>query len=350
MLRSQFFSPDKRPTRIRLIPFTPEQLWFDYYGKWIKIKDTNGKQVSRFVIGNSHNGEREVPDLLYYYAVEGQKADLMASQSSVVTVVVLEDFHEVEAGKTKKGTPFYKPVRCNGKNRFNQVVCEECNKGTKKSFGLKRHWSMWPSARRTFEQQLEELSSRCMSCNKGMISVYAYACASCGTQLANHYDAPIDAEIEEALRNEDIECEHCKAVGRAKQLEECVVRHGDGEDATFSEGCKNPKRPAPVENLWDYDLTVVEETVGNASRVVITHFSPSSEGPQLGGDLAQPYDFLFFDRMTIEDQIKAMGRPMPREWGSEKDIQDLVDQYFQDRAHAQAATDQDETDVESVAW
>lgn len=350
-MRMKFFNPGKTPTRIRLIPYTPEQLWFTYYSKWIKITDSKtGKQVSRNVVGNSHNGQREVPDLLYYYAIETQRVDLMASESQAVTVVVLEDFHEVEKGKSKAGNPYYDYVRCAGKNRFGQSVCEHCSQGVKKVFGQKLHWSLWPSAKKALEQQLLELGSRCVSCTKGIVSVYGYTCQSCGGQLANHYDKMISPEIEQHLQTEETECPHCGKTGMAGQLVECVIRHGDGDDATFSEGCGNPKRPEAVEDLWGYDLTVVEETVGKASKVVITGFNPSEKGPEIGAELSTPFDFLFFDRMTLEDQVKAMGRPVPKEWGDERAVQGLIDQYFQENVASQETVDPNQADSESVPW
>lgn len=349
-MRMKYFSPGKTPTRIRLIPQNPEQLWFTYYSKWIKINDAkSGRLVSRNVIGNSHNGQREVPDLLYYYAIENQKTELMAGESNAVTVVVLEDYHEVEKGKTRAGNPYYEYVRCAGKNRFGQSVCELCNQGVKKTFGRRLHWSLWPSARKAFEQQLTDLPNRCVSCNKGMVSVYGYSCQSCGGQLANHYDRMIDPEIEYSLQNEEVECHHCGKSGRAGHMIECVVRHGEGDEATFSEGCGKPVRPAAVESPWDYDLTIVEETVGKASRVVITGFTPQQSYPQLDKEKAQPFNFIFFDRMTIEDQAKAMNRPVPREWGDEKSVQQMVDQYFIERDGTHVA-DPDQGDADSVPW
>lgn len=349
-MRMQYFSPSKIPTRIRLVPQNPEQLWFKYTGKWIKVTDPKtGQQVSRFIVGNSHNGTREVPDLLYYYAIENQKPELMASESDAITVVVLEEFHEVEKGRTKNDKPYYDYVRCMGKNRFGQSVCEHCNKGVSKVFGQKKHWSMWPSARKLFEQQLAELADRCVACNKGMVSVYGYTCPNCGGELANHYTRAIDPEIEQSLRYEEVECHHCGKIGLANQLVECVVRHGEGDEVVFSEGCGNPKRPEPVENVWDYDITVVEETVGKSSRTVITGFTPRQEYPQLDKEKERPYDFIFFERMTIEEQSKLMGRPIPREWGDEKSIQQMMDQYFAD-LRGSAAVAPDEGDSDSKPW
>lgn len=349
-MRMKFFSPGQIPTRIRLIPQNPEQLWFNYFSKWIKITDPKtGKQVSRNVIGNSHNGAREVPDLLYYYAIEQQRADLMAGEQFAATVVVLEDFHEVEKGKTKAGNPFYEYVRCSGKNRFGQSVCDLCNQNVKKTFGQRLHWSMWPSAKRGFEEQLFELSGRCVGCNKGELSVYGYNCGSCGVQYANHYDKPIDPLDEKIYQTEEMDCPHCGKNGLPHQQIECVVRHGSGDDATFSEGCKNPTRPAAVENPWDYDLTVVEEMVGKSSRTIITGFSPRQEYSQLAKDLEQPFNFIFFDRMSIEDQAKAMNRAVPPEWGSVESVQRMVDQFFNDKDQ-EPAVSPDQGDGDSVPW
>lgn len=349
-MRMKFFSPGQIPTRIRLIPQNPEQLWFSYYSKWHKSNDPQtGKQVNRNVIGNSHNGAREVPDLLYYYAIKQQNADLMASEQFAVTVVVLEDFHEVEKGKSKAGNPYYDYVRCTGKNRFGQSVCELCNQGVKKTFGQRLHWSLWPSAKRGFEEQLHELNNRCVGCNKGELSVYGYNCASCGSQFANHYDKTIDPMDEKIFQTEEVTCQDCGKTGMAGQLIECVVRHGSGDDVSFSEGCKNPTRPEPVESPWDYDLTVVSEAVGKSSRVVVTGFTPKKQYPQLSKDLEQPFNFIFFDRMTMEDQAKAMNRAVPPEWGDVASVQRLVDQFFNDKAQEQFVSP-DKEDGDSVPW
>ena len=93
----------------------------------------------------------------------------------------------------------------------------------------------------------------------------------------------------------------------------------------------------------------MSEAVGKSSRVVVTGFTPKKQYPQLSKDLEQPFNFIFFDRMTMEDQAKAMNRAVPPEWGDVASVQRLVDQFFNDKAQEQFVSP-DKEDGDSVPW
>lgn len=350
MLRQLFFSATALPTKIRIIPSTPatpdtpSKMWVRYYSKWVATT-SNGKTVKRNVIANSHNGERPVPDLLYYYMINLDKPELKASASDVVTVLVLENFHQIKAGETKGGRAYYNYSRCTSvPDRFGRPThCDECAKGTPKKFGRKLHMTMWPSQREAFEAELLSLSSRCVGCNRGEISVYGYECAACKKTIASHYDGVISPDEEAALRESEVTCPHCGHTAAAVSMIECVIRHGEGDAATFTQGCTSPTLPEQVPNPWDYDLTVVEEVVGNGSRMVVTKFEPAQKY-ELEDGLETPFDFLFFQYMTLEDQAKALGRKNV----FDDKAQELLDAYFAPPEAPQAAPS--EPDAQSIPW
>lgn len=341
-MRMRYFNPGPTPTRIRLVPYRAGQLWFRYMSRWVKLT-VNGKQVSRNVIGNSHNGELAVPDLLYYYMIENENPQLQASPSDVVTVAVLENYHQVKKGTSKKGRDYFDLVRCEGVDRFNVTKCKLCKDGSPVEFGNQNHWSFWPNARQQFSEQLALIPGRCSGCFKGEISVYGYACAKCDTELGNHFTGGIDPDLESALRTEPTKCPSCKETALAKHLIECVIRHGEGEAAQYSEGCKTPKRPPEGVEPWEYDLWVVEEKVGQASAIRIIKFAPPKD--DVPASLLQPFEFNdFFSHMSLDEQAKNLGRE--NVFGPEE--QKAVDDFFATPPAQQAAPD--EADAHSVPW
>ena len=348
-MRMRYFDPTPQPARIRLIKYRSNQPWFRYMSRWTKVTE-NGKQVSRNVIGNSHNGELPVPDLLYYYMIKEENQNLQASPSDVVTVSMLENFHKVKGGTSKKGKDWFTYVRCEGANKFGQSICQLCKDGSPTEFGQQYHWSFWPNAQQQFLEELALIQNRCCSCFKGEISVFGYACPECGVELASHYKGLIPPEAEQAYRSEPTTCPHCSKTAMAHQLTECVVRHGSGETAQFTEGCNNPKRVPEGTDPWDLDLTIVQEKVGTGTAVRIVKFAPAMEvnpttKEPLPAALFQPMEFNdFWSHMSLDDQAKNLGRP--NVFGEEE--QKMLDDFFAAPPTPQAAPS--EPDKNSIPW
>jgi hypothetical protein len=341
-MRMKYYSPSAIPTRIRLLPYRPGRLWFRYMSRWVKIT-VDGKQVSRNVIGNSHNGELDVPDLLYYYMITNENEQLMASPSDIVTIAALEQFHKVKKGTSRKGRDYYDLVRCEGVDRFNVSKCQLCKDGSPTEFGNQYHWSFWPNAQQQFMDELALIPRRCCNCFKGEISVHGYSCAKCGVELASHYKGGIEPDVEKAFRDDPTTCPHCKETAKAEHLIECVIRHGEGESAQYSEGCQSPKRPPAGVDPWEYDLWVAEEKVGQATAIRITKFAPPMDG--VAPALLQPMEFNdFFSHMTLDEQAKNLGRP--NVFGPAE--QEAVDAFFAKPPAQPVAPDAEDTN--SVPW
>lgn len=341
-MRMRYFTLGEIPTKIRLIPYRKGQLWFDYMSRWIKVT-VGQEQVSRQVISNSHNGEIPgVPCLLYYYMIEEANTNLQASKSAVVTVSVLENFHKVKGGTSKKGKDWFTHVRCEGVNRYGQPVCQPCRDNNPIIFGNQYHWSFWQNAQQQFEEELNLIPNRCCSCFNGEIMVFGYTCSKCDVELANHYNGGIAPEVEQALRTEPTTCPSCKETAMAAHLIECVIRHGEGVTAKYTEGCKTPKRPSADIQPWEYDLTVVENKVGNASSIRIIKFTPPEK---LADDLLKPMEFVgVWSHMSLDEQAKALNRANP--WGAAE--QKLLDDHFAQPAAPIAPPNQ--ADGNSVPW
>ncbi|MBT3328276.1 MAG: hypothetical protein HN396_18790, partial [Gemmatimonadales bacterium] len=150
-------------------------------------------------------------------------------------------------------------------------------------------------------------------------------------------------DAETAYREELTQCPHCSETAQAEHLIECVIRHGEGEGAQYSEGCQSPKRPPDGVDPWEYDLWVSEEKVGQATAIRITKFSPPMDG--VSSDLLAPMEFNdFFSHMSLDEQAKNLGRT--NVFGPAE--QEAVDAFFAKPPAQPVAPDAE--DKNSVPW
>lgn len=313
------------PRRIRLIPHDASNsiTFFRYFGLWVERqgRDT-GKNL---IIGNSWNGDRPVPDLLYYYAIEFERPDLLADAFDVVAVVELVDFHEVKQ-PAPNGYLYYDMERCAG--RF----CRLCAMRNPRVFGRQLHWSMFPNTALALTAELHRIPRRCAGCFHGEIEVVGLRCQNCAVVIApeartGRVSAATASSVSTCM------CSSCGQSGPFAEVLRCVVP-GDGGVA----GCAAPQRVEPVPRIWDYDLSVVTGPLPGSFEIV----SASPGSSDVPADLLQPMDFdAFFGHMTLDEQARLLGRENPFDSDANKILEDY---YRRGRCNGVA----DEVDEELV--
>ena len=315
--RDSKFKPDETPTRIRIIPTTEEKPFYKFYTKWIKTPEGQNRNL----ISNAWNGERDVPCVLYYYCEKEESENYWADEKLGVTVLVLEDFYKIPH-TSKNGFEYFTYERVPAADRHGRIVHpSSAHEEYDIVFGRKLWWEMWDSQKRDFESKLDGIGESCSSCGEGEISTYAYACAKCDNEFANHREDAIDVDTEEQLRTMEVECEECKHYAKAKQLIDCVHVKGVGSRKQYVEGCGNP-----AQLDWSAcDVTVSAISVGNRTAVNIDEFSVSEE-LDVPSWMTEPMDFDYFlGRQDLDDQAKAMGRRNPFDASAQR----ALDKYFE---------------------
>lgn len=343
-LRMEYWSPEARPTRIRVIP-----PMFEYWGRWV---ERQGKK--RFVLSNSHGGLRPAPDLLYYYERQEGNEQLAPYKSDAVTVAVLENFHVLKVPSKKDPKKGYdRLVRCGGADRRGVPTCEHCraNPMPPLVFGNRQHWSLSSNMRAQLDDALAGLHNRCASCLRGAIQVYAYKCPECSEMLADHYNADLrpDEEQEATLKSEDVECQHCNKTVRAVEVIECLEDLGGG---SVRPGCDAPQRgQVPADPLYGYDLQIAMREIGNnAKELVIVGFEPAQKY-DIAANKLQPYNFLdFFGHMTLAEQSEILGRPNIFGPEGEEELATFMASLRADTREGHERVDDDARDGESIPW
>lgn len=324
--RMDYWSPSERATRIRIIGPA-----LKYYGRWL----TRADGTRAFIIGSSQNNQLDVPDLLAYYGAEEDNSDYNAYPQMAVTVVILEDFHEVEKagkkpdkyGKLKK----YKQLeRCGGADRFGKSTCTLCNDKSAKVFGERRYWSMAEPAYDELLTMLHALEHRCLSCKRGELQVCSYSCPECKAVLADYYSQELTPppEFEDVLKNETFECDHCKKMMKAVPAYECMIPNGT---ADLDKGCDNPKKGPAMEDAFAYDICVVSRPVkDNFKELVITNFTPVRK-PGVSPEKLQPLPLhTFLSWMTLAEQAEKLKRPNP--FAGDADAEGALAAFFAEAA------------------
>lgn len=294
----------------------------EFYSRFVEVYDDNGNSRKRNIMSNSHNGERDVPCVLWFYCVEDENESFFANQNFAASVVVMEDYHEIQK-KSAKGSKYTTLVACGGKDRFGRPNCELCDNGVKKVYGERKYWSMWPSAKKDIEEQLDAISHRCGNCGTGELSVFAFQCAECDHMLANQYDEQISDDDEDRLLHEEVTCPKCGHKAKAKQIFECAKRVGIDD---WEKGCDDPKSVDFGEGGFDvanFDFRIAWEKVGNYTKARITDFRPHDPS-LLRDDISEPMDIdLFLSQMALDEQADMLNKknPFPKE--ADKALQDF---------------------------
>ena len=316
-LRREYFKPSiEQPTKIRIIPQSNGEIWYPFMSKWVST--AKGK---RQIISNAWNGERDMPCVLYYYALEESKADFLASEQVATTVLVLEDFYKVPK-VSAKGTEYHLFERSLGVDKHGRSLDHVSRQDQEKVFGRKLHWSMWPTQQRNLMTTLQGLTEKCAHCGEGEISVYAYQCTDCGEMIANHKEEPIARNSAQVLQNESVACPGCDTRMIAKQIYECVKQ--DGYKGNWVHGCDNPLKVSLNEPL---DLVIRAVPAGKSTAIEVLSFAPADmqATESLPNFLTAPFEFdQFFGKMDLEEQATSMGVEMPFGAGD----QQIIDDFF----------------------
>lgn len=314
--RMKYFKPTETPTRVRIILNKDGSQYYTYYSRWVK---SGGG--SRNVISNSWNGdpERNIPCALYYYALEEEKPELLASPNYSMTILVLEEFYKIPK-TSKSGNTYFIYERSLGEDLHGRSLDPPECKDYEKIFGRKLHWSMWGTQKKQFDESLGELTEKCGHCKEGSLMVFAYTCPKCDHEIANHKVSPIEGEEEDILRNTDIVCPKCDEGIRAESQFECIKQEGYGRRAKWVPGCDNPVAVEPC----TIDLTIKCTEVGKNRLIEILEFD-NQEEIDLPGYMFEPFDFdRFFGQMSLEEQARCMNRENP----FDDNAQSVVDKFF----------------------
>lgn len=333
--RMNNFNPKDTKTWIRLYPD-----WYLYYGRWC------GEKPKKFVISNSHNGEKDVPDLLFLQADRANNPKLLASRYLAATVTVLEYYHEVEVPNKdpKKSKGYINYERCDGTDIYGRSRCKLCASGAKKVFGQRKHWSMSPRSKDDLEEEMSLRLKMCLNCCKGEVSASRFSCNKCSKVILDRYQEEVSDEDANQLHDPaGIECPHCGQACNPVCVYECFVPTGGG----YAKGCDKPI-PVPY-GAGIYDLEYLVEQDSSDWTISINAFRLAGEHPELPGHMLQPMDFhSFFSHMTLEDQAKALGCDNP--FGAEGEA--IVANFFaRQPGVAQASkAGPEEADPHSITW
>ena len=320
--RQEYFKPSQEPTRIRIIPDEKGKLWYPYMNKWVAT--AKGK---RNIISNSWNGDRAIPCVLDYYAIEDENPDLRATEQMVTTVVVLENHYKVPK-TSKAGNEYFVYERSLGTDKHGRSLDPAELQKNEKVFGRKLHWSMWPTQQRNFMNTLHGLEDKCANCarghREGEISVFAYDCPDCGKTIADHRTETLEHETEQTLRNQNVVCPHCDNSVLAAQQFECVAQETHG--GSWVKGCDSPERISLDEPL---DLVIRAVPAGRSVAIEVLEWGQANETAaalKVPEWMLKPFEFdTFFGKMDLQEQADAMGRDMP----FEESAQVLVDRFFE---------------------
>lgn len=346
-MRMKYFFPSDIPTKMRLIPTTPDEPFYKYHQAWIT---TGTRKVN--VIGNSHNGEKPVPDLVYYYAIEEGNDDFLTKANYAITCVVLEQFHPIKkASASDKSKSYTVYERCLGKDIRGRVRCDECKKNSETSLGQQYYWSMGARTREQLTDLLDNLKHRCVNCFRGTLMVNSFECPSCKETIADLGQDDVSDEDLQALHEADIDCPHCGKSVRATENSQCVLVRGSGENATYDEGCGKPTRGPVQEDIFAYDIELRSVKVGNNYMLEIDKFWPITKVAVPEGMLRPMPLPLFLSHMTLKEQADKLGKANVYGDDGEK----RVAAYFRDEG-IHAAEDKSAKDAntpesaESVDW
>lgn len=321
-MRAKYFYFDSTPRRVRLIPTSnvPGNEFFRYSARWAtRINPTGGKEIRRELISNSHNGEFDVPDLAFWYALQKEDIKLLGQPRDAITVVELCDFHEYQkpSADGKKTYPDLRP--CNGVDRYGKSNCRDCDNKLPKLFGRQKFTPLSPKSKEDLLSELENLRNRCANpmCN-GELQVVQYCCADCKAVLLNLYDAAKAGEdvtgdiayLEEAANpasKELIECECCTKGGeklkdgvKVERQYECRVIRG----TTAVPGCSTPTKLPDDLSIFDIDFVATAESY----KIHITDFEPRRAYPAASPTMNVPMPLhTFLACQTLAEQAAALG-------------------------------------------
>jgi hypothetical protein len=321
-LRRQYWRPDGMPTRLRISPQPSGDLFYEYYSAWVSTS-----RGLRTVVSNSWNGQRALPCVLDYYALQDENAQMIASPNHVMTITILEEFFKVPK-TNKKGYEYFEYVRVLGQDRFNRSLDPDELQSCDQVFGRRLHWSLWDSQKRQFMEALDAALATCGGCNEGELSTYGYSCPTCTTVLANHKESPISERDEVKFSQGRVHCPQCNTDVKAAPEVDCVVKSGYGPAATYNPGCTSPV----LRSASEVDLIVKSVPAGKGSTIEIVGVEPHDNDRSLPDWLTAPYEFdLFFGRQALDDQAFVLGRDNPFDVGDQSNLE----AYFQTDPNAE---------------
>lgn len=334
-LRGSYFRPaDNAPTRIRIIPSLNGELFYEYQQAWVKQGGRNSS-----VISNAWNGERPLPCLLYdkyesAYEEDGQQVadNYKASSQFAMSIVILEDFYEVEVQKGKNTYTNY--VQAPAPDRHGHVTEDPTYEGYPKVFGRVQHWSFYSRQKEAFEKSLQAVMTKCVSCKEGSVEAVSFKCSSCDHVFADVRSDRISKDELDFLKSgRDIECDKCGTQASPVVTQECTVQRGYGSSAQYEKGCDHPKL---VEQGQPIDLVIRKVPAGTSFAIEILDIETPrdyerlpvmQQNPEIRTDAILDFD-RFFGRMKLRDQAFAMfgsADANPYDDGME----DVIDKFFQ---------------------
>lgn len=333
--RMEYFRPTSTPTRIRLIPESTGNGWYNYRSKWIQTPKGKRQIIANYW-GDGHGdfAERDLPCCLNYYALKNSNGDWLAlDEKLVVTTCVLEDHYKVPK-TSKAGREYHVYERSMGVDKHGRSMDPVEYQSYDKVFGRKLHWSMSPWQHKNFMNTLLGLTDKCANCGDGEISVYAYDCAACGGTIADHREDEIDRDTEHTLQNSAVECPHCGNHGKAIQQYECVKQ--DGYKGEWVEGCGNAKR---LDLSQPFDLVIRAVPAGKGQAIEVLKFGPADDSIDVKDWMTKPFEFdKFFGKMDLDEQATIMGVENPFDAAS----QNALEEFF--------LTKHDEEDEDSIPF
>jgi len=344
-LRKSYFRPEENiPTRIRVIPQANGELFYEYMSAWVKRDGRNS-----MVISNAWNGERPLPCLLYdkyeeAYNDGGRDAadNFKAGRQFALTVVVLEEFYEVE--KQGKKAPYFIYKQAPSPNRFGHVTENPEFEDCPRTFGRVLHWSMYTKQKEALEKNILSAMGTCTNCKEGRVEAVRFCCGNCDNVFADLREDQIPEDELKFLRSgKGVVCDQCDHEAPPEVIRECVVQKGYGSSARFEKGCDSPMVVAAGEPV---DLVIRKVPAGNSWAVEILDVDVPSDIPELSShqsnpqiSTSAPLDFnRFFGRMKLRDQAFALGIDNKYD----ENVETIIDEYF--------AAPPEEEDADSIPF
>lgn len=291
------------------------------YSTWL----TNKNNQKRQVFCRCDAEKRKIPCALCYYRRKEENPDFRARVKIHANAIILEEFHWVERSNDK-GKTWKEPVLCQGTDRLGRPQCEYCDKGLKKSFGLRRYLALGPGYWKDFKKVIHKVRTVCKSCN-GTLMANKYVCRKCNSLFVDLNKSTVPAKRRKHFEEEQVACPNCGEVARAKPVYGCYKIDPDDSD-NIESGCDKPE-PCTV-----FDMPIRLKAVSDSQSSSLVCVNKESQwkhtpmDPKIA-ELAEPWDFPTIFGTTLAEQCEQLGRPNPyKEDGSLQDNpEDDVDPY-----------------------
>ena len=307
ILRNRNYRLTSQPVLVHLYPgsYAGNRKTYVYYSAWRTKKDNRKEQI----ICSCGGGKLETPCALHYYQQKDEDSDLIAKPRVVANAMICEDFHWMERSNPTTKATWKEPVLCNGIDRIGRSLCQYCDAGTEKTFGLRSFLAFGQGFwKNLMEIQRQNISTVCHNCG-GILEPLRFACSGCKAVFLDTQKPGITGlrDLITHFSADKVNCINCGLHAKANMIVGCYQK---GPGGKMIGGCDKPE-PCTI-----FDMPLRLATAGtekNSSLVcksTTEEFRVTPMDPRMT-NLATPFPFEEMFAMSVDEQLKMLGRPNP---------------------------------------